>query len=130
MVATAMQMLCAGGLFLLAGAAAGELGRVHLSGISTTSILALGYLTVFGSLVAFSAYVHLLRSAPLTLVSTYAYVNPVVAVALGSVVLGERITLRTLVAGGVIVGAIALIVSAGFTPGKPEPAPRAAPAPP
>ena len=128
MVATAMQMLCAGGLFLLAGAAAGELGRMHLSAISTTSILALGYLTVFGSLVAFSAYVYLLRSAPLTLVSTYAYVNPVVAVALGAIVLGERISLRTLVAGGVIVGAIALIVSAGFTPGKPQPAPRVVPA--
>ena len=128
MVATAMQMLCGGALFLVAGAAAGELGRVHLSAISTTSLLALAYLTVFGSLVAFSAYVYLLRSAPLTLVSTYAYVNPVVAVALGAVVLGEHVTLRTLIAGGVIVGAIALIVSARFTRVKPQPGPRAAPA--
>lgn len=128
MVATAMQMLCGGALFLVAGVAAGEPGRVHLSAISTTSLLALAYLTVFGSLVAFSAYVYLLRSAPLTLVSTYAYVNPVVAVALGAVVLGEDISVRTLVAGGVIVGAIALIVSARFTPAKPQPARRAAPA--
>ncbi len=128
MVATAMQMLCGGALFLAAGTAAGELGRVHLSAISTTSLLALAYLTVFGSLVAFSAYVYLLRSAPLTLVSTYAYVNPVVAVGLGALVLGEHVTLRTLIAGGVIVGAIALIVSARFTPAEPRPAPRAAPA--
>jgi drug/metabolite transporter (DMT)-like permease len=70
------------------------------------------YLITFGSLVGFSAYVWLLRAAPLSLVSTYAYVNPVVAVILGAIFLGEAITLRTVVAGGIILAAVALIVIA------------------
>jgi drug/metabolite transporter (DMT)-like permease len=70
------------------------------------------YLIVFGSLVGFSAYVWLLRSAPLSLVSTYAYVNPVVAVVLGAIFIGEALTPRVLIAGSIILGAVALIVVA------------------
>jgi uncharacterized membrane protein len=107
-----MQML-AGGVFLaIVGIATGELGDVHLSQISLPSLLGLGYLIVFGSLLAFSAYVWLLRNARLSLVATYPYVNPVVAVFLGWAILSEPVTLTTVLAGGVIVVAVALIVSA------------------
>jgi drug/metabolite transporter (DMT)-like permease len=105
-----MQMLCGGVALVAAGALAGELSRVAAP--SWRSALALAYLVVFGSLLAFSAYVWLLRNARVSLVATYAYVNPVVALALGWAFLGEAVTGRTLVAGGVILGAVALIVSA------------------
>jgi drug/metabolite transporter (DMT)-like permease len=112
LVAASMEMLWAGVLFGVWSLATGELGRVHWQGISRTSWLALLYLIVFGSLVGFSAYVWLLRSAPLSLVSTYAYVNPVVAVVLGAILVGEALTPRILVAGTIILAAVALIVIA------------------
>ncbi len=112
LVAAAMEMLWAGVLFGVLSLATGELGRVHLQSVSTTSLLALVYLIVFGSLVGFSAYVWLLRAAPLSLVSTYAYVNPVVAVVLGALFIGEAVSSRLLIAGGIIIGAVALIVVA------------------
>src|SRR4029077_4187301 len=87
-------------------------GRVHWQGISRTSWLALLYLIVFGSLVGFSAYVWLLRSAPLSLVSTYAYVNPIVAVILGAIIAGEVLTPRILSAGARLLAAVALSVVA------------------
>ena len=76
-----------------------------------TSLLAMVYLIVFGSWLAFSAYVWLLQVAPTSVVSTYAYVNPVVAVFLGWAVLSEPISVRTLAAGAIILGAVALIVT-------------------
>lgn len=112
LVAASMEMLWAGALFGILSVATGELGRVHWQGISRTSWLALLYLIVFGSLVGFSAYVWLLRSAPLSLVSTYAYVNPVVAVILGAIVAGEVLSPRILIAGSIILAAVALIVVA------------------
>src|SRR3989441_10530418 len=112
LVAAAMEMLWAGVLFGIASLVTGEFGRLHIQTVSTTSLLALLYLIVFGSLVGFSAYVWLLRSAPLSLVSTYAYVNPVVAVILGAAFLGEALNARTLIAGGIILAAVALIVVA------------------
>ena len=112
LVAASMEMLWAGLLFGVASILTGELGRVHWQHISMTSIGALLYLIVFGSLVGFSAYVWLLRSAPLSLVSTYAYVNPVVAVILGAVFIGEAINARLVIAGGIIILAVALIVVA------------------
>jgi drug/metabolite transporter (DMT)-like permease len=112
LVAASMEMLWAGLLFGMFSLVTGELGRVHWQQISTTSIVALLYLIVFGSLVGFSAYVWLLRSAPLSLVSTYAYVNPIVAVILGAVFIGEAISARLVIAGGIIILAVALIVVA------------------
>jgi len=112
LVAASMEMLWAGVLFGLLSLATGELGRVHWQGISRTSWLALLYLIVFGSLIGFSAYVWLLRSAPLSLVSTYAYVNPVVAVVLGAIFIGESLTPRIVIAGSIILAAVALIVVA------------------
>jgi drug/metabolite transporter (DMT)-like permease len=112
LVGTAMEMLCGGVALGVAGIASGELGRVDISAISLESLLGLGWLIVFGSLVGFTAYVWLLRVTRTSLVGTYAYVNPVVAVGLGWAMLGEPITARTFLAGGVIVVAVALIVSA------------------
>jgi len=128
LVATAMEMLAGGVALAVAGALHGEFGRIHPERFSTASLLGLAYLIVFGSWVAFSAYIWLLRSAPISLVSTYAYVNPVVAVFLGWAFLSERITSRTVVAGAVILAAVALILSARkIPPGDPaDAAPDAA----
>ena len=129
LVAAAMEMLWAGVLFGFLSLVTGELGRVHLRQISTISFVALIYLIVFGSLIGFSAYVWLLRSAPLSLVSTYAYVNPVVAFILGAVFLSEALAARTLVAAGIILAAVALIVVArNRAAARPAPARPAAPA--
>ena len=112
LMATGLQMLLGSVALFLEAGLTGELGRFHLGAISASSLAALVYLTVIGSLVAFNAYAWLLRNAPLPLVSTYAYVNPVVAVALGSLILSEPVTPRTLVASAVIVAAVAMIVTA------------------
>jgi drug/metabolite transporter (DMT)-like permease len=111
LVATSAQMFVGG--IVLAGMAAvhGEYANLRLEAITTNSLLAFAYLTLVGSLIAFTAYVWLLRVAPLPLIATYAYVNPIVAVALGGLVLSEPITPRTLVAGAVIVFGVALIIT-------------------
>lgn len=120
LVGAAMEMLAGGVLLGLAGLAIGEGGDVHLSQISGESLLAFAYIIGIGSLVGFSAYIWLLGQAPLSLVGTYAYVNPVVAVLLGVVLLGEEVGWRLFVAGGAIVLAVGLIVSA-----RPQPGPAA-----
>ena len=108
-----MQQVAGGVAILIAAAASGQLGDLDVSKVSAGSLVALLYLIVIGSLLTFSVYLWLLRKARTSLVSTYAYVNPVVAVTLGWIVLDEIITARTLIAGGVILVAVALIVSAG-----------------
>jgi drug/metabolite transporter (DMT)-like permease len=108
----ALQMLCGGVLLGLAGLVRGEAAEVELGAISGESAAALAYLIVIGSLVGFSAYVWLLRNAPTSLVGTYAYVNPVVAVALGTLVLDEPLGARVVLGGGAILAAVILIVSA------------------
>jgi drug/metabolite transporter (DMT)-like permease len=112
LVAAAMQMLAGGLMLTVVGAVSGELGRVHPEAISLESWLGLAYLIVAGSLLGFTAYMWLLRAAPTSLVGTYAYVNPVVAVLLGTILLGEPLTWRTLVGGSIIVASVALIVRA------------------
>ncbi len=109
---TSMQMLCGGSLLLLAGLGTGETSGFALAQVSTRSLLALAYLIVFGAIVAFTAYVWLLRTAPPVLVSTYAYVNPVIAVFLGWALAGEPFTKGTLIAAAVILVGVALISSA------------------
>lgn len=108
-VATGVQMLAGGALLLLAGGATGEWGRLEAEAISGRSILALGYLVVFGSIVAFTAYGYLLRAAPPGIVATYAFVNPVVAVWLGWLLADERIGWRVGIASFVILAAVGLI---------------------
>ena len=103
----------AGGLVLLVGAAArGEFARFAPGEAPASAWLALSYLVVFGSLIAFTAYVWLLGNAPVSIVSTYAYVNPAVAVLLGALIAGERLTGSALAGGLVILAAVALVVTA------------------
>jgi drug/metabolite transporter (DMT)-like permease len=121
LVATGLQMLL-GGLVLGAMATiSGELTSFDAAAVTRDSIAALAYLTVVGSLLAFTVYGWMLRVAPLPLVATYAYVNPVVAVILGWLVLGEAIDPRTVVAGAVIIFAVALIVTARGRMRRPTP---------
>jgi drug/metabolite transporter (DMT)-like permease len=107
-----MEMLAGAALLAVFGVVTGEVGQIDPGAVSTSSLVALLYLTVVGSLVGFSAYIWLLKAAPTHLVGTYAYVNPVVAVLLGTLWLGEPITLPTVVGGAAIIAAVALIVSA------------------
>src|SRR5207237_8318359 len=97
LLGTGMEMLAGGAILVVAGIVTGELGRTHPAQFSLTSLLAVAYLVVFGSLVAFSAYTWLLRHAPVPPVATCAYVNPIVAVSLGAFFLLEPITLRTFI---------------------------------
>ncbi len=109
LVATAMEMICGGVWLFLAGLAKGEWALVRPAAFSAASVGALAYLIVMGSLLAFSAYIWLLREAPTSLVATYAYVNPVVAVVLGWLVKDEPISARMTVAGAVILFSVVLI---------------------
>lgn len=111
LLATAMEMLGGGLGLVVAGAVAGEWHRLDLAAVSPRSILAVAYLVIFGSLVGFTAYIWLLRVTTPPLVATYAYVNPVVAVFLGWALAGEPVTARTLLAAGVIVGAVMMITT-------------------
>lgn len=113
LVGVGMQMLVGGAALAVAGILAGELGRIDVAGFSRASALALAYLIIVGSWGGFSAYLWLLRVARTSLVSTYAYVNPVVAVFLGWLILDEHVGPRTILAGGIVVVSVAAIVSAG-----------------
>jgi drug/metabolite transporter (DMT)-like permease len=120
LVTTGMQMLGGGVLLLAASILTGEPAGFDLEAVSLRSLLALAYLTVFGAIVAFTAYVWLMRSAPPVLVSTYAYVNPVVAVILGWALADEPLTAGTLGAAAVILAGVALITTAQGKPAKPS----------
>jgi drug/metabolite transporter (DMT)-like permease len=112
LIASGIQMLAAAVLLVGEGLLLGEASDLRPAAITTDSLLAVVYLAVFGSMLAYTTYGWLLRHAPLSLIGTYAYVNPVVAVALGTLFLGETITLRTLLASAVILAAVAMIVTA------------------
>jgi drug/metabolite transporter (DMT)-like permease len=109
-VGTTYEMLCGGVLLLVIAPIRGELSDFSFADVSTSSWIGLGYLVVFGSLVAFTAYVWLLQNAPLATVSTYAYVNPAVAVVLG-VIAGEAFTWRVAVGGVAVIVAVAIVVT-------------------
>ncbi|MEX2195266.1 MAG: EamA family transporter [Thermoleophilaceae bacterium] len=109
-LSTAVQMLCGGGAMVIVGLLAGEAGDVHPSTISLDSALAFAYLLTIGSLLAFTAYVWLLQNAPISTVSTYAYVNPVIAIFLGWAILSEEITAFVLGGAAVIVASVAVVV--------------------
>jgi drug/metabolite transporter (DMT)-like permease len=108
LLATGMEML-AGSVLLFAAALVAGQTSVDVGAVSLRSWLALLYLILFGSLIGFTAYIWLLKVAPPARVSTYAYVNPVVAVLLGWAVLAEPLTPRTWAAAGIIIGAVAII---------------------
>ncbi|MEV7801608.1 EamA family transporter [Microbispora sp. NPDC088329] len=108
-VASTIEMAVGGAALLVMGAVQGE--RLHLGAVSWQSWAALAYLVLVGSLIGFTSYIWLLGHAPISLVSTYAYVNPVVAVILGAAILSEPVTGAMLVAGALIVVGVALVVS-------------------
>jgi drug/metabolite transporter (DMT)-like permease len=113
LLAIAMQMLMGGVLMLLAGVALGEGSRFHWQQITSLSAAAFVYLTIFGSLVGFTCYVWLLRVSTPARVSTYAFVNPLIAVVLGRLVLREALPAGVLVAGALILAAVVLITLKG-----------------
>jgi drug/metabolite transporter (DMT)-like permease len=125
---TAHQMVFGGLVAALAGVLHGELGRIDLNAASAASLLGVGYLITFGSLLAFTAYVWLLQHAPISKVATYAYVNPVVAIFLGWVFLDEAITGRILAGAALIIAAVAYVVTRSAEPVKPRQAGESLPA--
>ena len=106
LMAAAVQMLWAGVVLTLVGTAAGEWGEISFS---ARSLGALAYLIVFGSIVAYGAYTYAIQKLPLSLVSTYSYVNPVVALVLGWLVLNESLGWREFAAAAVILSGVALV---------------------
>ena len=112
LVSTAWQSLLGGLIIVAVGLIGGEGGDLHPGEWSGRSIFGLVYLITFGSLLAFTCYAWLLQNAPISKVSTYAYVNPVVAIALGWLILDEGITPITLLGAGIIVASVALVVRA------------------
>lgn len=111
LMGTSMQMLAGGVLLWILGSGTGEWAALASASVSTRSLLALAYLTVFGSLIAFTSYTWLIRVAGPSRASTYAYVNPIVAVILGWALAGEELTIRMLVAAAVIVCGVVLVTT-------------------
>jgi drug/metabolite transporter (DMT)-like permease len=111
LLGTGMEMLLGGLALLLGGVLLGEVGRTDIADFSVRSLVAFAYLVVFGSIVAFTAYTWLLANVPVSTVATYAYVNPIVALALGALLYSEPITPRTMIASALIIGAVIAIVS-------------------
>lgn len=111
-LATALEMIAGGALQVVVGVARGELSGFDAAAVSRSSLLALLYLITVGSFAGFTAYIWTLHNARTSLVSTYAYVNPVIAVVLGALIVSEPITARDVVAGAAIVGSVALIIAA------------------
>ena len=110
LLSTAMQMLSSSAVFFLVGTVAGEWPRIHWDAVSVKSMLSVAYLIVFGSVLALSAYNWLLRVCPASKVTTYAYVNPVIAVLLGALLADELLTPRVIIATVLIVASVIIII--------------------
>lgn len=117
MLSVAMQGLAGGIVLILVGLFTGEFRAFHFAAVTARSWLALGYLILFGSGIGFTAYIYILQKSTAARVGTYAFVNPVVALFLGWLIAGEAISLRTVLAAGVILTAVILVITA------PHPAP-------
>jgi drug/metabolite transporter (DMT)-like permease len=110
LVSTAWSLLLGGAILTAAGLIGGEGGDVHVGAFSAKSIAALVYLVLVGSIVAFSCYSWLLANAPISRVSTYAYVNPVIAVALGALFLSESVAAATVIGMALVIASVVVIV--------------------
>jgi drug/metabolite transporter (DMT)-like permease len=110
-VTTVVEMAVGGTAMVALGSFGGEWGRLDVASTTPASWIAFAYLVLVGSVVGYCAYVWLLASAPLSLVTTYAYVNPAVAVGLGALFLGEPLTVPVVVGGAVIIAAVALVIT-------------------
>jgi drug/metabolite transporter (DMT)-like permease len=122
----AQQMICGGILLLLAGIVTGEVPQFHPRSISVLSLFSFIYLVIIGAVVGYTAYIWLLRHCDPAKVATYAYVNPIVAVLLGTLFAGETLSARTFVAAALIIGSVAMIITAQQLRARAEPALSAA----
>jgi len=109
---TSLEMLVGGLALLLLGTVTGEWSQVSWAAISMKSVLGLAYLIGFGSLIGYTTYTWLLRVAPTSLVATYAYVNPLIAILLGNLLAQEPVTPQVVLAAVIIIGAVFLINAA------------------
>ncbi len=129
-LSTGMEMLAGGIILTLVATLRGEWADLNLGAVSLKSALALGYLTIFGSIVAFTAYVWLLRHTTAARATTYAYVNPVVALILGWALADEALSPRTLIAAAIIIGSVVIITTSSTAqPAASAPAPEKRPVP-
>jgi drug/metabolite transporter (DMT)-like permease len=132
LLATGMEMLAGSALLFAAGTLSGNWGRLDLGQVSLKSVLALVYLTLFGSLIGFSAYIWLLKHTTPARAASHAYVNPVVALILGWALADEELSVRTLLAAAIIIASVVLITAqpaqgeSGERVPQPEPAAEAA----
>ena len=108
-LAAAQQMICGGALLFLVGLITRE--KVNPHAVSSHSIWAWIYLVLIGAIIGFSAYIYLLRHCDPAKVATYAYVNPIVAVILGTLFRGEHLTSRTIAAAVLIIGSVAIVIT-------------------
>src|SRR5216110_2025213 len=122
----AQQMLCGGLLLLLTGILTGETHRFHPVSVSILSVASFIYLVIIGAVIGYTAYIWLLRHCDPAKVATYAYVNPIVAVLLGAAFAGETITMRVLIAAALIIGSVAIVITAQQLKARTEPAMSAA----
>src|SRR5213083_35919 len=122
----AQQMICGGLLLLFAGIVTGETRQFHPASMSILSMASFVYLVIIGAVVGYTAYIWLLRHCEPAKVATYAYVNPIVAVLLGAVFAGETLTMRTLIAAALIIGSVAIVITAQQLKARTEPAMSAA----
>jgi len=129
LLGTGMEMLAGAVALFIVSLARGELNGFSVGDVSMRSWLGLTYLITFGSLVGFVSYGYLLHNAPISLTSTYAYVNPVVAVFLGNLLADEPLNARILVASAIIIGSVVLINSARQRKVTREPLPSLTDAP-
>ncbi len=120
---TALQMLFGGAAMTAVSIPAGEIGALDLGSVATGPWFAFVYLVFIGSIVAFTAYAWLLRNVPISTVATYAYVNPVIAVVLGAVILSEPVNAATVGGMAIIVASVAFIMRREGTARAPEPPP-------
>lgn len=128
LLGAAMQSLSGGVALWIAGILSGEVRGFHFAAVTLRSWLALAYLIAFGSMVGFTAYIYILKKSTATRVATYAFVNPVVALFLGWLLVGESITLRTVIAAAVILTAVLLVITARHPEQAPARTRAAAPA--
>ena len=128
LLGAAMQSLSGGVALWIAGILSGEVRGFHFAAVTPRSWLALAYLIAFGSMVGFTAYIYILKKSTATRVATYAFVNPVVALFLGWLLVGESITLRTVIAAAVILTAVLLVITARHPEQAPARRRAAAPA--
>jgi drug/metabolite transporter (DMT)-like permease len=110
LASTGVQMLVGGTALLAVGALTGEAALVQPQDFSTESLLSLGYLILFGSVLAYTAYTWVLIHASVSRVSTYAYVNPVVALFLGALLLNEKVDATMLLGAAIIVVSVWLVI--------------------